>query len=398
MNNERMRVLRARWIFPVSSPPIHGGWIQLQGNKIVALGSGIPPSAAEDFGDVAILPGLVNAHTHLEFSDCDSPIGQPGTSLADWVGQVIAARRDTTVAEKAAAIERGLAESQRAGMRLIGEITTPPSRYEATGDGVAGNRPELVTFAEVLGLTPERGEDRKRAATDHFRAESSAAWSPHAPYSTSRPLVQWCVERAQTTARPLAMHVAESPAERELLTAGTGPFAAKFRELGVWQEGHFPWGERPFEMLLDLLAAGPKTLLIHGNDLRQTEIDHLRQYRQMSVVFCPRTHHFFAYDRHPVDRLLAAGITVALGTDSRASNPDLNLWREAQFLWCDRDDLAPHDVLKMATLNGALALGRADVGQIAVGCRPELGFVRTEAAKIDEVYAEWTRNPYEPLL
>ncbi len=122
------------------------------------------------------------------------------------------------------------------------------------------------------------------------------------------------------------------------------------RSLGVWRDDLFPWGDDPFGLLIDRLSNAPRVLLVHGNDLNDAEIHCLQNHPNITVVYCPRTHDFFEYDKHPVDRMLAAGIPVALGTDSRASNPDLNLWREVQFLLQHRSDLAPDEVIRMATL------------------------------------------------
>ncbi len=374
---------------PVSQPPIHGGWIRLAGDTIREMVQGPPPPGAEDLGDVALLPGLVNAHTHLEFSDCRRPIGKPGTPLHQWIGQVIAARGETTDEEKQQAVARGLRESRSAGVALIGEITTPPCQYPAEA-----SHPHLVTFAEVLGLDPDRANCRIEAARHHVDRHHLAGWSPHAPYSTTIETIEFCVEDSATSGRPLAMHVAESPAERELLSCGTGPFSESLRQLSVWRDGLFPWGKDPLVSLIDRLSKAARVLLVHGNDLQPNEIQHLSEHSHLSVVYCPRTHAFFGYDRHPVAQLLASGVRVAIGTDSRASNPDLNLWREVQFLLKHRADLAPQKVLEMATTAGADALAVPAAGRIEVGCRPGLGCVATMSATIEGVYDDLVEAEY----
>ena len=193
------------------------------------------------------------------------------------------------------------------------------------------------------------------------------------------------------------MHVAESPAERQLLTEAAGPLAQALRDLGVLPEGVFPWGPDPFGMLIDLLSKAPRVLMIHGNDLTDTEIEHLCRYPQITVVYCPRTHAFFGYPKHPVDRMLSAGIPVALGTESRASNPDLNLWHEVQYLLQYRTDLLPAEVLKMATTRGADALGRHELGRIAVGCSSDLGLIETSADTVDQLYRDICVQDYRWL-
>jgi cytosine/adenosine deaminase-related metal-dependent hydrolase len=356
------------------------------------MGRGTPPSGAADLGDVAVMPGLVNAHTHLEFSDCQRPIGTPGIPLDRWIGEVIARRGVRTPAQRNQAIGEGIDQSRRAGVRLLGEITTPPSDYPTGLDW-----PQIVSFAEILGLDPKRGEERLAAAVEHHRRYDSSGFSPHAPYSTSLRLICRCVDRARRSGKPLAMHVAESPAERQLITGGDGPLAESLRELGVWREGCFPWSKRGYIDLLEILADAPEAIIVHGNDLRKDEIDWIAGKPNMTVVYCPRTHAFFDYQPHPVDRLLRAGVRVALGTDSRASNPDLNLWREVQFLMKHRQDLEPSDVLAMATTHGAEGLGRPRLGRIEARCAPGLGIVATTAAEVDQVWQDLAENDYCPL-
>ncbi|EMI21236.1 amidohydrolase [Rhodopirellula maiorica SM1] len=362
--------------------------------QIVEVGQGPPPADAEDLGDVALLPSLVNAHTHLEFSDCETPIGEPGVALYQWVGQVIAARQSATIDAKAAAINKGLTESLDAGVSLIGEIATLPSEYPSHPRfSRHGQSPELVTFAETIGLSPQRGNERFELTEHHVHTQPSAGISPHAPYSTSRPLIQRCVQLACQSRRPLAMHVAESPAERELLSSGSGPFAETLKQLGVWDASLFPWGAQPFAWLIDLLAKVPRGLLVHGNDFQRNEIEAIAKHPSLSVVYCPQTHHFFRYEPHPVAEMLDRGIRVALGTDSRASNPDLNLWREIQFLLKHRPDIDPEQVLAMGTINGADAMGRIRHGRLQPGSLPLFNRVPTTAKTLQEVYQDFAEQP-----
>lgn len=386
------QMLSARWIVPVTSEPIHGGWLEIDGGQVVDFGPGAAPRSAHDLGDVAVLPGLVNAHTHLEFSDCSEMVGFPGISLPEWIGQVVSTRRATDEASRSEAIECGMRECARTGTCLVGEIATPPCHYPSETNGI-----DLISFAEVLGLTSERGTERLDVAKAHLGLQACSGVSPHAPYSISRETLDRCLQLANVTNRLLAMHVAESPYERELLQTGAGPFAEALKSMGVWRDDLFPWPTDPFLWLIEKLAQAPRSLLIHANDLNDAEIAKLSEYPQMTVVYCPRTHHFFQYEPHPVATMLLHGVRVALGTDSRASNPDLNLWREAQFLWQHRVDLAPQSVLRMATWSGSEALGRNDVGCIRPGCLAKLGFVRSSASTEEELFRDFAAHDYVPL-
>ena len=392
MKKLQSQMLAARWIVPVTSEPIHGGWVEIDDGQVVAFGSGKAPRPAKDLGDIAILPGLVNAHTHLEFSDCSDMIGFPGISLPEWIGQVVSTRRATDEISRSEAIERGMTECARTGTCLVGEITTPPCNYPSQLNDV-----DLISFAEVLGLSSERGRERLDVAKAHLGLDGCSGVSPHAPYSTSRETLEACLQVANAKQRSLAMHVAESPYERELLESGAGPFAEALKSMGVWRDDLFPWPKNPFLWLIEQLARAPRSLLIHANDFSEAEIVKLAEYPHLTVVYCPRTHHFFQYELHPVATMLSYGVRVALGTDSRASNPDLNLWSEAQFLWQHRVDLAPESVLRMATWSGSEALGRDDVGCISAGCLAKLGFVRSTASTKEDLFCDFANHEYAPL-
>jgi cytosine/adenosine deaminase-related metal-dependent hydrolase len=294
-------------------------------------------------------------------------------------------------------------ESVNAGVRVLGEIATPPIEYP-----VVDSPMEMIHFCEVIGLNHQRSTERFNAAESHAwfdptnrtsdKLMDHAAISPHAPYSTLPETIDRCVTWSAHHRRPLAMHVAESPSERELLMNGTGPMAESLKRLGVFDESLFPRtktpSESPFIDLMNQLSACHRGLLIHCNDLQQAEIEFLKQSTNLSVVFCPRTHHHFGFDRHPVAEMSKAGINVALGTDSRASNPDLKLWGEVQFLLNHRQDLDPASVIAMATKNGADALGRKDIGRITVGSQPGLNTIATNASNVDQLYRDFASGEH----
>jgi len=398
-------VYRARWILPISSPPIEGGWLAINDHRVIDLGHAhqSPPSEPIDLGDVAILPGLVNAHTHLEFSYLEAPIGQPGIKLYDWIGEVIRSRQlvgqsqTAALAFSADAIRLGLQQCYDSGTVLVGDIaTTPFMIVEPLSEPV----PEVVSMAEVLGLNSIRAQQKIIAANEHRERLSGnrnfcAGISPHAPYSTPLQVVERCVDIANKHDLTVAMHVAECNEERRLIENGDGPFADKLKELNVFSAGVFPWGPDATMNLLNTLSKAPRSLVVHGNDVNEREIDliaKLSKRRQMSVVYCPRTHAYFGYENHPVLKLIAAGARVALGTDSLASNPDLSLWGEVQWLIEHRQDIEWQAVLAMATLAGADAFGRQDLGRIETGSSARLLVLPTNAANVDELGASILRH------
>lgn len=401
------RTLKARWILPVDQPPIKDGWVFVHDDRIGALGTSgdRPPEApVVDYGPVAILPALVNSHTHLEFSLLDQPIGEPGGALSDWILLVMRQRIDTA-AERFAAVRRGMQLSIAAGVGLVGEIATLPwlpasavSTSELFSDGL-----QVVALGEVLGLGEARSRDRLAALErhlqkDHHRSQNiSYGVSPHAPYSTRLETVAAAVDLACAHNTTVAMHLAECPQERRLLESGEGSFAQSLRQLGVWQPGLFGQGAGATRRYLEQLSRAAAALVVHGNDLRDDEIAWLAGQPQMTVVYCPRTHAFFGHSPHPVDKLLRSGVPVALGTDSLASNPDLSIWNEVRWLLAHRPDLDWHDVLAMATIQGAKALMRPDWGRLSPGAVGRLIAVPGEVDRVEDLPGLWMASDRQPV-
>lgn len=363
---------KARWVFSGAGDPIEQGVVEIAYGRIVAVHGRNDP-AAIDLGPVALAPGLINAHTHLEFSDLGRPVG-PSSSFTGWIRSLVSHRRSRSESLQRL-LRRGLAESRAAGVVALGEIATDshvlPTLQAA---GAAG-----VVFRELLGLLPERADeqfalavghlDAAAAALEHPWAPLGAGLSPHAPYSVHPELFQRLCRLAAERAAPLAVHLAETQAEVELLQHGTGEFVEMLQSFGVWREGLIPTGSRALDYLR-WMSAAPRGLVIHGNFLDDEELRFLARHPQLSVVYCPRTHAYFRHPPHPWRRMRELGINVALGTDSRGSNPDLSLWNEVGFLRRRFPQTPPATLLEMATRNGAIALGiESDVGTLVPGKR-----------------------------
>lgn len=371
---------KARWILPISKPAIEGGMLRIVNGCVAELASDSSGSIAIDLGDSIVLPGLVNAHTHLEFSDLQQPIGTQGMRLPEWISMVvrrrIAASKDGLDVNQS--IMLGLRESRQAGVALIGEIATMHPGNDQSLSRVAEHSPEVFSFTEVLGLS----EDRQNACLNWAEATvasnvgpSNVGLSPHSPYSVPLPFLDRCMALSVRQQRTVAMHLAESPEELELLNHGSGGFREALEAIGVWREGLFPI-EGGIDAYLRGIANAPRGLVVHGNYLSGSQIDFLSGQRHLSVVYCPRTHSYFDHDPHPVTTLREHGIRVALGTDSRASNPDLSMWNEAIWLRGHRPDLSPAAILEMITLAGAEAIGKDEYGKIEVGVPAKFNLIR----------------------
>jgi cytosine/adenosine deaminase-related metal-dependent hydrolase len=353
--------LRARYVFPVCGPPIADGTIEIDGDHIAAVGGHLRPDRVDDLGNVAILPGLVNAHTHLEFAALSEPLGAPGMSLPEWIRLVLEHRRGASHAD-ARAVSTGLRESLAAGTTALGDVATSDWRTSAD---LPRAMPATVLFHEFIGPSLVRAQAAVAAAEAFLEASSSAsrilpALSPHAPYTVHPHLLAGLVELSQRYRVAMAMHLAESREELELLHLSSGPFRDLLEEVGAWEPSEDARLPYVVEYLAEL-AKAPRALVIHGNYLDGEEIEFLAAHRQtMSVVYCPRTHAYFGHDPYPLQQMLAAGVTMTLGTDSRASNPGLDMLAEIKTAAQAHRQVPAPTLLQMATLGGSKALGLDD--------------------------------------
>lgn len=365
---------RARWIFPVTSPPLESATIEIVGGRVAAIHTRHEPRAI-DLGNTALIPGLVNAHTHLEFSGLAAPLG-PAAPFPDWIQSVVTYRNTRTLGI-AELVSTGWGESVANGVTALGEIATDDLIFGAAARcGFRG-----VVFRELLGFSPDRIDAQWEVARHHLEAARelqnpalSGGLSPHAPYSVHPRLFERLVELAIAESAPVAMHLAETRDELELLSQGTGTFRRLLESFGIWRDDVLARGSRPLDYLR-VLARAPRSLVVHGNYLAEDEIEFLAGQPQVTVVYCPRTHAYFGHSPHPWREMLRRGIPVALGTDSRASNPDLSLWGEVMFLRRKVTDFPPDKLLEMATGAGARALGMKESGAIAVGAPAEIACV-----------------------
>lgn len=353
---------------------------------------------AIDLGDVALLPGLVNAHTHLELSDLRRPLSTP-LPFTGWIQALIQHRRSRCVTSSEAMLQ-GLRECQAAGVVAVGDILSSQvlSDHRLPDEVIASNAAvQAVYFHEVIGFSRSAldaalrrnelvvSEDRDRRCLPETY---QIGVSPHAPYSVHPQLVAELARHASQYSVPLAMHLAETRAELEFLNSQTGEFRQMLERFGVWEEGVISPGTRLLNYL-ELLEDVGRVLIVHGNYVGDEDLVHLSEHQcpdrsLMSVVYCPRTHAYFQHDEHRFREMLALGINVCLGTDSRASNPDLSVWEEVKFLRRRYPELSASDLIGMATWRGALALGlEGKLGTIEVGKSARLAVVELAGAATD---------------
>jgi aminodeoxyfutalosine deaminase len=367
------RTVRARWVFPVAAPPIPGGTITIADARVVDVGR-TAAGRIEDLGNVALIPGLVNAHTHLDLSDLDGPLGTPGIGLPDWIRLLMSHRR-AAGRDANAAVARGLRESARLGTTLLGDIAQPDWPAEQFDAAQC----DAVVFRELIAPRLEQVDATMELARQHIAPRvPSRRWapglSPHATYSVHPELLAQAVALSAAARMPLAFHLAESREELQWLQTGRGPFQELLESRGVssWLRRGEGTVTAEYQKPLDylrILSRAHRALVIHGNYLDNEEIRLLATHRpRMAVVYCPRTHQWFGHDPYPLEMLLAAGVRVVLGTDSRASAPDLSILAEMRAVARRHPAVPGHEVLRLGTLRGAAALGRdAEVGSIERG-------------------------------
>lgn len=390
--------IRCAHVLSMHGPAVGNGWVRIRRGKIVALGEAARIASGGtrviDAGDAIVMPGLVNAHTHLEFSDAPAPLDAAG-GLPGWIRRVVTLRRSQSADEGHAdrvgsAIRAGLAESAAAGVTAIGEIATSNA-----ADAYVASRPRIRVFREALGLSAAAGRGALRSClrdVDQLASRSVAAGlSPHAPYSVATPLGTAIVAEAIRRRLPLAMHVAESLAEEELIASGAGPLRDLLEGLGAWDAANPP-RLMPAAEWISRLARGRRGIVVHGTHLDRDPIALARLARhrdRLCVAVCPRTTRALSGTLPPLPSFRASSVRVAIGTDSRASNPDLSILAECRTL-VDAGLVTPAEALGMATVHGAWALGfERCSGMLAPGRPADLVILRPETRH---------RDPHDAVL
>lgn len=363
---EPMILHRASWLVPVSSPPIEDGAVLVHGERIVCAGdygtvrSQAPAGTTEyDHGSAAFIPGLVSGHTHLELTGFQGLIPLPQPGFPAWLTKVFEHRSAFGIESMRMSIEEGLRQLTASGTALCGDINNGSS-LEPAADGHGANR---HVFFEVLGfdrqgLTDAVGLDMLNAFAASARRSPAMSLAAHAAYSTSPEVIRdakgWC----RRTGRVFSIHAAEHGEEVEFLRSGSGFCRELLQGIGRWASRWNPPGLSPLAYLDRLGVLDRQTLVVHAVHFTGDDWEIARR-RGISVCFCPRSNRNLSTGRPDIPRALELGLVAALGTDSLASNTDLDLFGEAVFTLEQYPGISPEAVLAMITLGGATAIGRA---------------------------------------
>jgi aminodeoxyfutalosine deaminase len=367
----------AHWLLPVAQPPVRNGWVDVELGRIVALGSGPAPSAYDvDLGPVALLPGLVNAHTHLELSYlCDTI--PPAAEFVDWIRAVVSARRgqpDPRASVILDAQRDAIAKAVASGTALVGDISNTLVSYRALAESpLAG-----MVFQELLRFNaPQPGAVVADAVRQldalppagHVRASLAA----HAPYSVA-PAVFRAIRAAAVSrgSSPISVHLAESTAETEFIGRGTGPWRTFLADVGAWDPAWKVPKMAPVQYLDDLGFLQPETIVVHGVQMSGADLATLKA-RRCTLVTCPRSNKSTGAGTPPIEEFYQSGVRVAVGTDSLASTADLNMFAELAAMRRIAPKVPAWRLLESATRHGADALGFGeDYGTIQPGKRARL--------------------------
>ncbi len=382
-----MKLLFADHVLPISSEPIRDGAVAIDGDVITAVGTRreiaerFPDSESRDFGNAAIIPGLVNCHSHLEITSMRGALDDVEHDFRSWLLKLNGLRAALTDDDIRTAAISGAREAAAAGVTCMGDI----GRFGVAGVealkevGLRGIvfqetefSPDNRTADEDFVKLAAKFESLHASATDLVRV----GLSPHSPYTVSSRLFELIAEYAIINRLPLTIHAAESDQELELLQHGTGFFTDVYEKFDVeWSSPHCT----PIAYLERLGVLSARPLLTHCTKSTDEDIQRISSYGA-TIAHCPKSNAKFGHGFAPFEQFLDAGIAVGLGSDSVASNNLCDILEESRFASLaarNREGssrfIAADEVLKTATLGGAKALGLdALVGSLEPGKQADI--------------------------
>ena len=391
-------ILRARVVLPVSQPPIEDGAVLISGNRIAQVGawknfSGSNHKDVIDLGETILMPGLINAHCHLDYTDMAGLI-PPQKSFTDWIRLMLATKSGWNYSEYAESWIRGAHMLERTGTTTVVDFEAVP---ELLPDVWSATSLRVVSLLEMTGVKSRRDPRAILQDTmEHIRTlpggRCRPGLAPHAPYSTPSALLRLAAEMARRRQWPLSIHVAESAQEFEMFTKGSGVM--------------FDWLRRndrdmsdcglgsPVQQVGRYDVLGENCLAVHVNYLAQKDARLLAR-KKASVVHCPRSHTYFGHEKFPFLTFTRAKVNVCLGTDSLATvykkprqKVELNMFTEMQTFASSCPRVSSEKILQMATVHGARAVGMAgQLGELSENALADLIAIPFDDKLADSVEA-----------
>ena len=360
----KQMIVRARAVLTMNGPPIANGAVAISGNRILDVGT-FPEVRAQisgeviDLGEQVLLPGLINAHCHLDYTCLRGKIPGP-QSFTGWIESINAQKQKLSPADYLRSINDGFAEAKRLGTTAIANLTGFP-------DLAATIKPPIRAwwFAELIDVRdPARAGQLADAAAESLKALEHWGLAPHAPFTASASLYRRCQEIAPL----LTTHLAESREEMAMFRDGSGSLYDFLKEIG--RDMSDCGGKTPLANFLAQLGdRSPPWMVAHMNELAETDFDLLQSCpARFAIVHCPRSHEYFGHSPFEFEKLQRLGFNICIGTDSLASNEDLGLLAELRAFQRNHSAVSAHEILELATTNAARALGQQErLGKIAPG-------------------------------
>ncbi|MFM8469551.1 MAG: amidohydrolase family protein [Limisphaerales bacterium] len=383
--------LRARVILPLSQPAIEDGAVFISRGRIAAVGRWRDlrrkaPARIRDLGEAVLVPGLVNAHCHLDYTDMAGAIPPP-KSFLDWIEAIVALKASWDYSDYAQSWLNGAKQLIRYGCTTVADIEAVP---ELLPDVWGATPLRVLSFLELISVRRrQRPVTLVRQAVRKIhelpKGRRHAALSPHALYTTNPELLKLARRAAHRARWPVTMHVAESGLEFEMFRHGRGAMFNWLRRNG--RDMADCGAHSPVQLLAELKLLDPRFLAVHVNHLAPGDAELLAR-ACATVVHCPRSHAYFRHAPFPFAELHAARVYLCRGTDSRASigtegrrKPELDLFAELRAFAANHPGLAPEEFFDLVTRNPAAALGlRGKVGELTRRAHADLLVLRSAAA------------------
>lgn len=388
-------IYSARWVLPIISPMIQDGAVGVDNSTIVAVGfhrdlvAKFPDSPITDFGEAAILPGFVNAHSHLELTVMRGFLEREENDFFAWLRKLTVARLAMTTEDLLVSATCGAIEAARAGVTCLGDASSAATQaIRALGEvGLRG-----VVYQESFGPDPKLAREnvaKLREQIAELRTLEDdlvrVGVSPHAPYTVSGPQLDLISRLAIDEKLPVMMHAAESQAEQLFMLEGLGPFAEGLRARGI------EWEAPEVSTIQYLESHGvleTKPLFAHCINVDDRDLELIKR-AGAGIAHCPKSNAKLGHGRAPFSTFVSRGLNVGLGSDSVASNNTSDILEEARFaaLLARLPSPADHDspaitaeqAVFAATLGGARALGRP-IGALAEGMQADIAIVNLSGA------------------
>jgi cytosine/adenosine deaminase-related metal-dependent hydrolase len=360
----------------MAGEPIDDGAVVVEGNKIASVGRFADvqrhhSGEVRDLGEQILLPGLINAHCHLDYTILRGKI-DPQRSFADWIVAINAHKSALTETDYVDSITAGLEEARRYGTTTLLNLEAFPELLRRLP------RPRLRVWwcAEMIDLRqPVNAQKVFEALRESFRFHSDwlggVGLAPHAPYTASSQLYSEASEIARKEGVPFTTHLSESSEEMQMFRDARGPVFDFLQTIGRPMQDCGV--ETPLSFLMRTQSIGDDWIIAHLNELEEGDFDLLRRAPKFHIVHCPHSHTYFGHAPFALERLRAFSFNICLGTDSLASNSSLSLFAEMRELLRKEAWLSPREVVEMATVNAANAIGQGDkLGRIRLGLFADL--------------------------